>query len=98
MKSWLKHPLRVTGRLLWLGGELLLAALEYAMRCASRSQDSLPAARAAWLQGSSRRILRIFGIEAEVRGDIPSTGLLVSNHLSYLDILVLASISPCTFV
>src|SRR2546426_8473171 len=97
-RSFLQHPLRVTGRLLWLGGELLVAALEYAMRCASRSQDSLPSARAAWLQGSSRRILRIFGLEAEVGGDIPTTGLLVSNHLSYLDILVLAAISPCLFV
>src|SRR5207249_11430411 len=31
-------------------------------------------------------------------GNIPSSGLLVSNHLSYLDVLVLAALSPCTFV
>jgi 1-acyl-sn-glycerol-3-phosphate acyltransferase len=29
---------------------------------------------------------------------MPSSGLLVSNHLSYLDIVVLSSIRPCVFV
>jgi 1-acyl-sn-glycerol-3-phosphate acyltransferase len=29
---------------------------------------------------------------------MPSSGLLVSNHLSYLDIVVLSSIQPCVFV
>src|SRR6266705_5195585 len=92
-RSFLLHPLRVTGRLLWLGGELLLAALEYARRCGLRSQNSLPAARAAWLQSSSRRVLRIFRLETGAAGNIPSRGLLVSNHLSYLDVLVLAALS-----
>ena len=50
MKSWLKHPLRVTGRLSWLGAELLMSACSYAIHCAFRPQDSVPAARAMWLQ------------------------------------------------
>lgn len=29
---------------------------------------------------------------------MPSSGVLVSNHLSYLDIIVLSSIRPCVFV
>ena len=29
---------------------------------------------------------------------MPSSGLLVSNHLSYIDIIVLSSIRPCVFV
>ncbi len=29
---------------------------------------------------------------------MPLSGLLVSNHLSYLDVLVLSSIRPCVFV
>jgi 1-acyl-sn-glycerol-3-phosphate acyltransferase len=29
---------------------------------------------------------------------MPSSGLLVSNHLSYLDIVILSSIRPCVFV
>jgi len=98
MKSWLDHPLRVTGRLLWLGGELLLAALSYASHCAFRARDSLPAARAVWLQSSSRRVLRVFRVETRAAGKIPSSGLLVCNHLGYLDVIVLAALSPCVFV
>src|SRR5262245_9453846 len=98
MKSWLKHPLRVSSRLLWLGGELLLAAVSYAIRCAFSSSVSLPAARAAWLQRGSNRVLRIFRAETKVAGTVPSSGLLVCNHLSYLDVLVLASLAPCVFV
>ncbi len=32
------------------------------------------------------------------RGSMPQVGLLVCNHLSYLDIVVLSSIQPCVFV
>jgi len=98
VNSWLKHPLRVTGRLFWLGGELFLAALNYAIYCAACPRDSLPSARAVWLQNTSRRLLRVFRIETQFTGDIPSSGLLVCNHLSYLDILVLSALAPCVFV
>ncbi len=98
MNSWLNHPLRVTGRLFWLGGEMFLAALNYGLHCAFCSRDSLPSARASWLQKSSRRVLRVFRIQTQFDGDIPSSGLLVCNHLSYLDILVLAALAPCVFV
>ena len=98
MNSWLKHPLRVAGRLLWLGGELFLAALNYGIHCALCPRQSLPSARAAWLQSSSRRLLRVLRIETEFNGNVPSRGLLVCNHLSYLDILVLAALAPCVFV
>jgi len=98
VNSWLNHPLRVTGRLFWLGGEMFLAALNYGLHCAFCSRDSLPSARASWLQKSSRRVLRVFRIQTQFDGDIPSSGLLVCNHLSYLDILVLAALAPCVFV
>ena len=32
------------------------------------------------------------------RGDRPAQGLICSNHLSYLDIVVYAAVSPCVFV
>lgn len=98
MNSLLNHPLRVTGRLVRLGGEMLLAALNYGLHCGFCARDSLPSARAAWLQNSSRRVLRVFRIETQFDGNIPSSGLLVCNHLSYLDILVLAALAPCVFV
>ena len=55
-------------------------------------------ARAAWLHRWSRFACRVLGIRATTRGSMPSSGLLVSNHLSYLDIIVLSSIRPCVFV
>jgi lyso-ornithine lipid O-acyltransferase len=98
MKAWLKHPLRVTRRILWLSGEFTLAALGFVRSCAFRSADQLPARRASWLQRYSRRILRVIRVEVRAEGPIPAQGLLVSNHLSYLDVLVLASLAPAVFV
>jgi 1-acyl-sn-glycerol-3-phosphate acyltransferase len=98
LKAWLQCPLRVTGRLFWIAGEALVAALSYAIHCAFRHRDSLPPARAVWLHNLSRRMLRILGAETRVAGAIPSSGLLVCNHLSYVDVLVLAALTPCVFV
>ena len=55
-------------------------------------------ARAAWLHRWSRFACRVLGIRVTTRGSMPSSGLLVSNHLSYLDIVVLSSIRSCVFV
>ena len=54
--------------------------------------------RAWWLHGAACRILKALGIGCVVRGQPPSVGLVVSNHLSYLDIVIISSIMPCFFV
>jgi 1-acyl-sn-glycerol-3-phosphate acyltransferase len=54
--------------------------------------------RAAWLQESCARVMRSMGVRCDVEGLIPTQGLVVSNHLSYLDILVLSAVMPCFFV
>lgn len=46
----------------------------------------------------SRRTLPRMGIAIEVVGSPLAAGLIASNHLSYLDILVYSAISPCAFV
>jgi 1-acyl-sn-glycerol-3-phosphate acyltransferase len=44
-------------------------------------------------------VARIVGLRVVVDGPVPSApGLLVANHLSYLDIIVLGSIVPAVFV
>jgi 1-acyl-sn-glycerol-3-phosphate acyltransferase len=43
-------------------------------------------------------ILRRLGMQLESRGTRPAQGLVCSNHLSYLDILVFAATTPCVFV
>jgi 1-acyl-sn-glycerol-3-phosphate acyltransferase len=55
-------------------------------------------ARAVWLHRWSRFACRVLGIRVTTRGPMPPSGLLVSNHLSYLDVVVLSSIRPCVFV
>ncbi len=65
------------------------------MLCPKKSRRR---ARAVWLQHVCRRVLRIFKTEILTTGKIPPSGLLISNHLSYLDILVLSSLTPAVFV
>lgn len=54
--------------------------------------------RARWLQRWSRRTLDVLGMEVEAIGEPPTNGVVASNHLSYLDILVLSSIHPQIFL
>jgi 1-acyl-sn-glycerol-3-phosphate acyltransferase len=42
--------------------------------------------------------LRVLNVEVDAYGPIPTSGLLVSNHLSYLDVLVLGALTPAVFV
>lgn len=46
----------------------------------------------------SKRFLRLLGCKASFTGEIPRRGLVVANHLGYVDILVIGSIFPCVFV
>lgn len=53
---------------------------------------------AKWCQRTSLRMLRSLGISVESRGTLPDRGMVACNHLSYLDILVLAATAPSTFI
>jgi 1-acyl-sn-glycerol-3-phosphate acyltransferase len=61
-----------------------------------------PRARAHWrnrmTQAWARIQLRCIGARVSVSGPAPEGQLVVSNHLSYVDILVLGSQFPCIFV
>ena len=54
--------------------------------------------RALWAQQTARTILAGVGIHYSVKGTPPTHGLVVSNHLSYLDVLILSAAMPCFFV
>ncbi len=54
--------------------------------------------RALWLQSACRGVLGSIGLQCSVIGTPPTHGLVVSNHLSYLDILIYSSVMPCAFV
>ena len=54
--------------------------------------------RALWCQQAAKGILAGVGIHYRVHGQPPTWGLVVANHLSYLDILILSAAMPCFFV
>jgi len=59
-----------------------------------------PAQRAGRVERWAQEMLRLLGIRLQVQGTVPSTGpvLLVSNHISWLDIVVIHAARHCRFV
>lgn len=92
------HPrtLRAHRRAVALGVVLAGCIFEY-WRLRRRGSLSLQE-RALWLQSSCRKVLASVGIETYIHGNPPERGLVVANHLSYLDIIVLSAAMPCSFV
>jgi lyso-ornithine lipid O-acyltransferase len=54
--------------------------------------------RALWLQKASQRVLQSFCVALQIDGQPPPRGLVVANHLSYFDILIISAAMPCFFV
>ena len=79
------------GTLLWAALDLFLVTLRHGFR------PSLEV-KAVWLQRNSRRMVKIFVKQWDAAGVHPRARLLVCNHVSYVDILVLGSITPAVFV
>lgn len=93
---------RAVARLVWLAWELSAAATRTERRALlGLKQSTVPKpsdARRSWLHHTAARVRRVLDIQPTVTGPIPARGLLVANHLSYLDIIVLAALTPCVFV
>ena len=54
--------------------------------------------RAAWLSTFCRRVLRAMAVSYATEGPVPMEGAVITNHLTYVDIIVHAAIRPCVFV
>ncbi len=79
-----------------LGSLILLCILRYGLR---RVRGPLTMQeRALWLHGTCRQVMARAGIAIEVEGRPPTRGLVVSNHLTYLDIPIYSAAMPCFFV
>jgi 1-acyl-sn-glycerol-3-phosphate acyltransferase len=89
---------RLAFQLVWLVAKLLLIAGDFVWLAARSGGSPSLRDRTIWLQRSSKRMLRLLAVDVETHGAPPATGLLVCNHLSYLDILVLVTIAPAVFV
>ena len=82
-------------RLAALIGVIVCSWIEYVCSGALRANQE---ARALWLQRTCRRALRVLAVEVCSSGEPARGAVIASNHLSYLDILVLASLTPVVFV
>ncbi len=89
----LRARLRAVARLFLLALFFFEASVELVW---TRSADRL--GRAEWLHRFCARSLRRMGIAVRVHGQFPASGAVISNHHSYLDIVVMAAIRPCVFV
>ena len=54
--------------------------------------------RALRLHKISNALLNHFGVERRVSGQVPNSGLLVTNHVSFADIMLLSAVQPMVFV
>jgi len=52
---------------------------------------------AEWLHNFCARVIAGFGITITAEGAMPARGALISDHLSYLDIIVYAALEPVVF-
>jgi 1-acyl-sn-glycerol-3-phosphate acyltransferase len=54
--------------------------------------------RALWIQATAHIVMSSLGIRMRITGQPPTHGLVVANHLSHLDIAILAATVPCSMV
>jgi len=78
-------------------GSLLLVCFARSLFLRLFRPDTLER-RARWLHESGVFVMKRMGIALKVTGTPPSSGLLVGNHLSYLDILIYGTALPCYLV
>lgn len=87
-------------------GRRLLRTVRLGVACVATGLDYLgvvfrggaEAARGRWLNAACGRALWAANVDVQVVGTVPRGGLLVCNHLGYLDVMVLGSVMAAVFV
>lgn len=87
--SFIRHLFGLT---IAVVGAAIDAALRHVAGKTSHAQ------RAEWLHRWCAFLLRRLSVDLAKVGELPASGLIVCNHLSYLDIIVFAALAPCVFV
>jgi 1-acyl-sn-glycerol-3-phosphate acyltransferase len=94
MQGWWRRT-RAVGRLLRVLFHVLYVSFVMP-RAFAKATDQ---ARDALVRHWSARVLHCLGVQAIVHGDItPATALVVSNHVSWLDIMTINAVLCCRFV
>jgi lyso-ornithine lipid O-acyltransferase len=86
------------GRRVWRGSRFAANLLRASLGSWSTGRTQSLADRARWLQTTSRAVLRTLGVQVHANGPAPVASVIVANHISYLDILVIAATTPVIFV
>jgi lyso-ornithine lipid O-acyltransferase len=90
-RQYSRTSVRLCGLAAIIGTTAVLLILDRLRCCGYR-------ARALRLQAASRAILRVMRIHYTTSGHPPDGTVITSNHLSYLDVLVLSAVTPVVFV
>ncbi|MGA2654186.1 MAG: lysophospholipid acyltransferase family protein [Terracidiphilus sp.] len=88
--------MRATRRAVTLG--LLLVYCLFRSLLSRLTGPDTPQRRAQWNHSSAKLVLSALGVRLKITGNPPARGLLVSNHLSYLEVLVYGAALPCFLV
>jgi len=98
MKSFYKHPFRSLFRGASFLFSLLLLVRDFRRSVIAKGDAATIKDRALWMHRSCSRYVKLLHIDLEVIGEPPKGGLMVSNHLGYVDIIVLCAVAPCVFI
>jgi len=96
--------MRATGRLLLRATSLSILILLYIIHLSVGSLFVIPAKKRFWRSQTSRfycrLTLRLLGIAITIRNSdqMPQASLLLANHISYVDVLVLSAFTPSVFI
>jgi len=91
--------IRLTVRMILFSGFLLFACFSLLVLCAADRVLPQPVARTRVARRYLAGLRRALGIRLDVEGQPLEDGwLLVSNHISWLDIVILGSLTPLNFL
>lgn len=77
---------------------ILQSLVDYRRRVRKSPAPLSNAAKADWMHTWCAKALERLRVQSNVIGSPPTSGLIVSNHLSYLDIFAFGAAMPCLFV
>ena len=94
----MERTVRRLARLSGLAVITTVAFAEYAATIAGRRDPDRDSRQLRWIHRQAVRLARLLGLRINFRFQCDAAALLVCNHVSYLDIIVLAAIRPVRFV
>jgi len=90
-----RFRLRTFGRLIGMLGVMVVGVWTYLVNSENRRTAM---GRARWLSRTCEHVLKVLQVRVRATGTLPQGVMLAPNHVGYLDIIVLAALSPTAFV